>query len=114
MYEKDKGGNSADLRLGCYYRSYSQSGSTRIQYGQKAITGTSKGMRVAEAYLNRAEAQIRLYLQNGNDELRKAALKDLNYLRSRRFDTRTELYKDIDKNGEALLEFCLDEQSPGC
>lgn len=61
LYEKDKGGNSADLRLGCYYRSYSQSGSTRIQYGQKAITGTSKGMRVAEAYLNRAEAQIRLY-----------------------------------------------------
>ena len=110
LYEKDKGGNSADLRLGCYYRSYSQSGSTRIQYGQKAITGTSKGMRVAEAYLNRAEAQIRLYLQNGNDELRKAALKDLNYLRSRRFDTRTELYKDIDKNGEALLEFCLDER----
>ena len=50
-------------------------------------------MRVAEAYLNRAEANIRLFLDGGGDELRVAALADLNYLRSHRF---ISPYEDVD------------------
>ena len=111
LYDKDRDEVLKDLRLTCFYRTYSFNGTTRIQYGQKAGSGTSKGMRVAESYLNRAEANARLYLENGNDELRKAALSDLNYLRSCRFDTRTLMYRDIDiTDKEKLLEFCLEER----
>ena len=110
LYGKDNTGNLVDLRKVCFYRTYSQNGSTIMQSGRKAITGTSKGMRVAESYLNRAEAKIRLYLKNNDEELRKAALKDLNHLRSCRFDTRVEMYQDIDKSGNSLLEFCMDER----
>lgn len=67
-----------------------------------------RGMRVAEAYLNRAEANIRLFLKNGNDALRVSALKDLNYLREHRF---YEPYQDVEiTDGEDLLEFCLEER----
>ena len=110
MYGKDNAGGLVDLRKECYYRTYAQGTQRIIQSGKKAITGNSKGMRVAEAYLNRAEANIRLYLKNNDEESRKAALKDLNYLRSCRFDTRTEMYQDVDKRGNSLLEFYMDER----
>ena len=110
LYGKDNAGGLVDLRKECYYRTYAQGTQRIIQSGKKAITGNSKGMRVAEAYLNRAEANIRLYLKNNDEESRKAALKDLNYLRSCRFDTRTEMYQDVDKRGNSLLEFYMDER----
>ena len=66
-----------------------------------------RGMRVTEAYLNRAEANIRLFLKNGNDALRTSALKDLNYLREHRF---IQPYKDVEVANDKLLEFCLEER----
>ena len=81
-------------------------------YGVKcnlnSLSNTPKGMRVAEAYLNRAEANIRLFLDGGGDELRVAALADLNYLRSHRF---ISPYEDVDiADGNELLEFYKEER----
>ncbi|MDN2918642.1 RagB/SusD family nutrient uptake outer membrane protein, partial [Campylobacter jejuni] len=64
-------------------------------------SNSPRGMRVAEAYLNRAEANIRLFLESGNDELRKSALNDLNYLREFRF---IDPYVEVDiQDGNDLL-----------
>ena len=70
---------------------------------------SARGMRVAETYLNRAEAKIRLFLENGNDQLRNEALEDLNYLRSFRFK---RPYSDVNNitDGQELLKFCLEER----
>lgn len=81
-------------------------------YGVKcdlnSLSNTPKGMRVAEAYLNRAEANIRMFLENGNNELRMAALDDLNYLRRHRM---IEPYQNVDiADGNELLEFCKEER----
>ena len=65
-------------------------------------------MRVAEAYLNRAEANIHLFMKNGKDENRVSALKDLNYLRAHRFK---QPYNDVSiTDGQELLDFCLEER----
>ena len=65
-------------------------------YGSKSnlndLSNPHRGMRVAEAYLNRAEANIRLFLENGNENLRISALTDLNYLREHRF---RQPYEDV-------------------
>jgi hypothetical protein len=72
------------------------------------VQNPTKGMRVAEAYLNRAEAYARQYLLNHDEGLRSAALKDLNMLREYRF---TGTYEPVDiTDGEELLKFCLDER----
>ena len=81
-------------------------------YGAKSnlndLSNPHRGMRVAEAYLNRAEANIRLFLENGNENLRISALTDLNYLREHRF---RQPYEDVNiTDGQTLLEFCLDER----
>lgn len=68
---------------------------------------SDRGMRIAEAYLNRAEANIRLFLQNGNESLKTSALKDLNYLREHRF---RQPYTDVEVADDKLLEFCLGER----
>lgn len=103
-----------DLRLEFYYQKYLKDwyGTFGVLRGKKmdeSLLGASaRGMRVAEAYLNRAEAKIRLFLKEGNDQFRKDALKDLNYLRSYRFK---RPYADVDlADGEELLEFCLKER----
>lgn len=70
----------------------------------------TKGMRVAELYLNRAESNIQLYLKNNDEALRKAALDDLNTLRSFRYDTRNVAYVPVDYSGAALLDFYRDER----
>ena len=67
-------------------------------------------MRVAELYLNRAEANMRRYLQNGEERLRVSALTDLNFLRSSRYDTRNVEYKDVDYSGDDLLTFYKEER----
>lgn len=69
-----------------------------------------KGMRVSELYLNRAESYIQQYLKNGDESMRTAALADLNYLRSNRYDTRNVPYINVDYAGQALLDFCRDER----
>lgn len=76
-----------DLRPACYYQRYFKSIFPMVFgsiYGSKSnlndLSNPHRGMRVAEAYLNRAEANIRLFLENGNENLRISALTDLNYL----------------------------------
>lgn len=107
--------NKKDLRPAFFYTRYYISATTydvRLLYGSK--TGSSyytKGMRVAELYLNRAEALIQQYLKNGDEALRVAALADLNYLREYRYDTRTVSYVPVNiANGQALLDFCREER----
>ena len=104
-----------DLRPACYYQRYFKSIFPMVFgsiYGSKSnlndLSNPHRGMRVAEAYLNRAEANIRLFLENGNENLRISALTDLNYLREHRF---RQPYEDVNiTDGQTLLEFCLDER----
>lgn len=108
-YEED------DLRPKFYFSNYVKTVVPMVQgvlMGHKIdgdnLTNSSRGMRVTEAYLNRAEANIHLFLINGNDALRGSALADLNYLREYRF---SQPYQDVEiTNGEDLLEFCLEER----
>lgn len=108
-YEED------DLRPDFYFRTYAKSFIPLVlgvlmghKIGDGKLANSPRGMRVTEAYLNRAEANIRLFLMNGNDRLRESALADLNYLRAHRF---IQPYQDVEiTNGEDLLEFCLEER----
>lgn len=108
--------NHGDLRMRYfYYWFYTDANWTIFQpiVGQKLATSNSgviKGMRVAELYLNRAESYIQQYLVNGDETMRQAALADLNFLRSYRYDTRNTPYVNVDYSGTALLDFCRDER----
>ena len=105
---------SGDIRLVAFYKEYIIDlfmGLKGILCGEKgsntSLSNSQKGMRVSEAYLNRAEANIRIALKNNDESLYKKALEDLNYLRSSRFNT----YRDVEiSDGEELLQFCLDER----
>lgn len=112
LYEAGSGNNLKDLRLKFYFIQYIQfAGGIKIVplNGNKSLwSGTAevtKGIRVAEMYLNRAESRVRRYLENSNAEMRKAALEDLNYLREHRYDTRNMEYVPVDYSGADLLNF---------
>ena len=100
-----------DLRPACYYQRYFKSIFPMVFgsiYGSKSnlneLSNPHRGLRVAEAYLNRAEANIRLFMENGNENLRISALTDLNYLREHRF---RQPYEDVNiTDGQTLLEVC--------
>ena len=111
--------NRGDLRLRYYYEYardfFSPLMDIKIKYGiRKEYTMEAnypiQGMRVAELYLNRAEANIHRYLENKEDSLRVSALADLNFLRSFRYDTRNESYTNVDYSGDELLEFYKEER----
>ena len=111
--------NRGDLRLRYYYEYardfFSPLMDIKIKYGiRKEYTMEAnypiKGMRVAELYLNRAEANIHRYLENKEESLRVSALADLNFLRSFRYDTRNESYTNVDYSGDELLEFYKEER----
>lgn len=75
------------------------------------INFDAKGIRVAEAYLNRAEALIRRYKKNGNAADLTQALSDLNTLRINRYDTRNRTYTPVNiTDADALYQFCKDER----
>lgn len=121
--DKDKRG---DLRIDYFYQHYVTGMefvwfpvfqlvmTSRIHYGHKTTTdgrGVNKGMRSSELYLIRAECNIRKYIESGDQQLAEKALKDLNYIRERRYDTRNEQYVPVNiTEPEALLEFCKDER----
>ena len=72
---------------------------------------TNGGIRTAELYLNRAEANIRKYIASGDQEKARLALADLNELRKNRFKAGYADKQLTDfTNGEDLLEFCLRER----
>ncbi|MDR1274138.1 MAG: RagB/SusD family nutrient uptake outer membrane protein [Odoribacteraceae bacterium] len=116
--------NDPDNRMDMRYRYYYMWEATITTYPSAALTvgtkrsalatsasGSVKGMRVAELYLNRAEANARRFLLGGDDTRRTAALADLNQLRRHRYDTRNVAYQPVNiTDAAALLAFCLDER----
>lgn len=106
---------SNDIRREAYYNAYLVMNGfipeKHLLVGRKSenvVQNPTKGMRVSEAYLNRAEAYARKYLLTKDEQMRMAALSDLNILREARF---TEPYVKLEiTNGEELLKSCLDER----
>lgn len=108
-----------DLRLMGYYQQYIKGMDmssflflTGILHGNKSDwnnpSNPHRGMRTAEAYLNRAEANIRLSMEKGNADRRVKALADLNFLREHRY---APPYRPLElTDGESLLKICLDER----
>ncbi len=116
QYDKGTGTtNYGDLRYQYYFQFFTVSGS-RFPYrtGKNVLNATasgSKGMRVAEMYLNRAEAYALKYLKNGDAADKTAALADLNTLRRSRYDTRNTAYTPINiDDAQALYTFCQQER----
>lgn len=109
-----------DLRMKFYVVHYGidvSTQTTRPHYGSKNNRSnernSTKGMRVPELYLNRAEAIIRLALEGRRDEVAlDQAMKDLNYIREKRYDTRKVAYVAVERpaNLDEMLQFCLDER----
>lgn len=109
LYEKD------DLRDSCYFamgKNYT-TGEVYRMFSQKVGYHHSgygpQGIRIAEVYLNRAEAKIRLAQNGGNQNYLSEALSDLNKLRKSRFNEGTYHDKNI-TDGQELLTFCLQER----
>jgi hypothetical protein len=99
-----------DLRAAAYVNTWRITGVfTKVNY--KAHLG--KSFRVAEAYLNRAEAAIRKYMQHTDATLLQSAVADLNLLRQHRFDARhfiPETVAHFCMDPHLILQFCLDER----
>lgn len=78
----------------------------KMYYGGKG----GGGLRVAELYLNRAEANIRKALSGGGAAGISSALNDINTLRASRYDTR-QAYVPINiTDATALFNFYKDER----
>ena len=104
----------ADLRVRLYFRSFGYFGAGYTP-AYLLVNGSHGGMggagiRVAELYLNRAEANIRKYISTGESQLRQEALQDINTLRMSRYDSR-KAYVAVDiTDPTALLDFYKDER----
>jgi len=116
LYDKGTGtSNYGDLRYQYFFQTFTINGS-KVPYrtGKNVFNATasgSKGMRVAEMYLNRAEAHALKYLISADAADRTAALADLNTLRRSRYDTRNTAYTLININdAQALYKFCQEER----
>lgn len=113
LYDKGTGSsNMGDLRyVGWYWKTTgtawpyrSTKVSLNAQYGDK-------GIRVAELYLNRAEALATRFKRTGNTADRDQALLDLNALRQSRYDTRNTPYTPVTiTDADALVKFCREER----
>jgi starch-binding outer membrane protein, SusD/RagB family len=105
--------NYGDLRYMMYFSKFIN-GSTYLFNSTKATnnaTSGTKGVRLAEVYLNRAEALIKRFIKNGNDADRIQALADINLLRLNRYDTRNTAYVPINiTSGTALYAFYQNER----
>lgn len=116
LYDRGTGDNSSyegDLRYKTYFGTYIN-GSSFLYRSAKAPSNVQyggKGLRVAEVYLNRAEAYVRRFMKNGSVADRSQALVDLNYLRRSRFDTRNVAYTPVSLTDAAeVFKFCQDER----
>ena len=105
--------NLGDLRYRLYLMKNSVSPSWPFRSYKIGINKSydARGIRVAELYLNRAEASIRRYKKSGNGADLTQALSDLNTLRINRYDTRKTTYTPINiTDADALFKFCQDER----
>jgi hypothetical protein len=75
---------------------------------------TGRCFRMAEAYLNRAEAYIRTAIQGGDASLLQKALDDLNALRVKRFTAGASnaivTAASLNNDPQKILQFCLTER----
>ena len=115
LYEQGNGTDTTyigDLRYMMYYAKTTSVvwpvRGNKIYYNK---TYDAKGIRIAELYLNRAEALIRRYKKNSSGADLTQALSDLNILRANRFDTRYKAYVPVNiTNADALFSFCKAER----
>lgn len=121
MYETNSDNNAlGDLRRIVYFKKVSRIISLKplvVRYtpisGRKSeLVGIcSHGIRVAEMYLNRAEARAHKYSQTHDDSYRVKALADINLLRESRYDTRNVQYTPVGAaTSEELMSLCRDER----
>ncbi len=94
-----------DLRSTFYFAKYGAEVYNIIKCGPNIMDYGDQGIRLAEVYLNRAEALIR---KGQADDLTQA-LSDLNTLRESRYDTRNEAYVPV-SDLTNLLAFCKEER----
>ncbi|MEH3114303.1 RagB/SusD family nutrient uptake outer membrane protein [Pedobacter terrae] len=106
--------NYGDLRYQMYFTKYTNSGTfpySSAKSSANAQGSGSKGFRLSEVYLNRAEALIKRFMKTGNVADRTQALADLNYLRSNRYDTRNTAYIPVNiTDANALFTFYQQER----
>ena len=73
-----------------------------------------RSFRMAEAFLNRAEANIRTAIKGGDASLLQKALDDLNALRLKRFKTGSAntvvTLASLGNDAQSVLQFCLAER----
>lgn len=114
LYDKGTGTSyMGDLRYAGWF--YKTSGSPVWPYRSAKVNYNAqygeKGFRVAEMYLNRAEALIRRFKKTANTADRDQALRDLNTLRQSRYDTRNTAFTPVTiSDADALMKFCQDER----
>lgn len=103
-----------DIRSRLYYNSslsLTVAGGALVYYYTLYKGGKGAlGLRTAELYLNRAEANIRKFLISGEESLRLAALVDINGLRASRYDTRKPYVAITISDADALYAFYQDER----
>ena len=100
----------ADLRARLYFKFVSIFTSKGLLVINCNGAPGGAGLRVAELYLNRAEANIRRYIKAGNTQFRIDALNDINTLRMSRYDNRKP-YLAIDITDPIeLLNFYKEER----
>ncbi|RXK87068.1 RagB/SusD family nutrient uptake outer membrane protein [Filimonas effusa] len=103
--------NYGDLRYKVYFSTHVNSTPYRAQKFTPAAVYGARGLRVAELYLNRAEALIKRAALTGNNTDRQQALNDLNTLRESRYDSRSATYSPVSITDPAeLYKFCQDER----
>ena len=100
---------SNDLRRSVYFVRTFGSGEYGGKIGRNSSYGGDHGIRMAEAYLNRAEALARRFMAKGDGNDRVQALHDLNTLRETRYVDGTHVEEEI-ADAQDLLDFCLQER----
>lgn len=114
LYDKGTGTDSSnwgDLRYKVFFSTHvNGTPYTCAKYTSGAVYG-ARGLRVAELYLNRAEALSKRFIANANAADRVQALADLNTLRASRYDTRNTTYTNVAiTDAAALYSFCQEER----
>lgn len=93
LYQTDPSG-AQDCRLDFYVIEWVKGWSLVplfMDKGSQEFGGPNQGIRTAEIYLNRAEANIMLAIEGKGGDITQA-LSDINTLRESRFNTKTESY----------------------
>jgi len=112
LYDQGTGTTDmGDLRYKTYFSKYVFGGYV-VRTGKIGFQAYgAQGIRVAELYLNRAEASVRRYIKTGQGGDMIQALADLNYLRQNRYDTRNKAYVPVSFTDPTLLyKFLQDER----